>query len=82
MIKIQSSWRSKFSRKYLFEVIYMSYLQMKVLAIIRNALPSHIRPYSFDLLFSKNKLIKDLGDLLSRYEMKYTNLRIRLYFLK
>ena len=50
---------------------------------MRNVLVNHIRPYVFDKLFSKNKLIRDiLGDLLSRYDKRFTYLRIRPYFLK
>ena len=62
-------WRGKLTRKYIYYVIYIGYLQEKFLTIMRNALVNHIRPYVFDALFSKNKLIKEiLGKLLSRYD--------------
>jgi len=65
IIKIQSVWRGKFTRKYIYDVIYISYLQEKFLSIMRNVLVNHVRPLVFDELFSKNKLIKDtMGDLL------------------
>ena len=65
IIKIQSVWRGKFTRKYVYDIIYISYLQEKFLAIMRNVLVNHVRPYVFGELFSKNKLIKDiLGELL------------------
>ena len=83
IIKIQSVWRGKFTRKYVYDIIYISYLQEKFLAIMRNVLVNHIRPYVFGELFSKNKLIKDtLGDLLSKYDKKFTFMRLRPYFLK
>ena len=83
IIKIQSVWRGKFTRKYVYDIIYISYLQEKFLAIMRNVLVNHVRPYVFGELFSKNKLIKDiLGDLLEKYDRKFTLLRLRPYFLR
>ena len=83
IIKIQSVWRGKFTRKYVYDIIYISYLQEKFFAIMRNVLVNHIRPYVFNELFSKNKLIKDtLGDLLSKYDKKFTLIRLKPYFLK
>ena len=83
IIKIQSVWRGKFTRKYIYDVIYISYLQEKFLSIMRNVLVNHVRPLVFDELFSKNKLIKDtMGDLLLNKDRRYTLLRIRPYFLK
>ena len=83
IIKIQSVWRGKFTRKYVYDIIYISYLQEKFLAIMRNVLVNHIRPYVFGELFSKNKLIKDtLGTLLDKNDKKFTLMRLRPYFLK
>ena len=81
--KIQSVWRGKFTRKYVYDIIYISYLQEKFLAIMRNVLVNHVRPYVFSELFSKNKLIKDvLGELLEKYDKRFTLMRIRPYFMK
>ena len=83
IIKIQSVWRGKFTRKYVYDIIYISYLQEKFLAIMRNVLVNHVRPYVFGELFSKNKLIKDmLRELLEKYDRIFTLLRLRPYFLK
>ena len=83
IIKIQSVWRGKFTRKYIYDVIYISYLQEKFLSIMRNVLVNHVRPRVFNELFSKNKLKKDkLRNLLLENDRKYTLLRIRPYFLK
>ena len=83
IIKIQSVWRGKFTRKYVYDIIYISYLQEKFFAIMRNVLVNHVRPYVFNELFSKNKLIKDiLGELLMKYDKRFTILRIRPYFIK
>ena len=83
IIKIQSVWRGKFTRKYIYDVIYISYLQEKFLSIMRNVLVNHVRPRVFDELFSKNKLIKDtLRELLMKHDNKFTLLRIKPYFMK
>ena len=83
IIKIQSVWRGKFTRKYVYDIIYISYLQEKFLAIMRNVLVNHIRPYVFNELFSKNKLIKDtLFNILSKYDDKFTLIRLKPYFMK
>ena len=83
IIKIQSFWRGKFTRKYIYDVIYISYLQEKFLSIMRNVLVNHVRPYVFDELFSKNKLIKDvLGELLLKLDMKNSLIKLQEYFNK
>ena len=83
IIKIQSVWRGKFTRKYIYDVIYISFLQDKFLSIMRNVLVNHVRPIVFNELFSKNKLIKDiLRDLLLKYEEKMDYLRVQSNFLK
>ena len=83
IIKIQSFWRGKFTRKYIYDVIYISYLQEKFLSIMRNVLVNHVRPYVFDELFSKNKLIKTiLGELLMKMDIKNSLIKLQEYFQK
>ena len=83
IIKIQSFWRGKFTRKYIYDVIYISYLQEKFLSIMRNVLVNHIRPYVFNELFSKNKLIKNiLGELLTRLDQKNSLIKLQEYLYK
>ena len=83
IIKIQSVWRGKFIRKYVYDIIYMSYLNQKFLDIINKTLVNHVRPQVWDELFSRKKLIKDiLGNLLESKDKKFTALRIRPYFRK
>ena len=73
IIKNKSAYRGKFSRKYIYDVIYISSLQEKFLSIMRIVLDNHIRPYVFDELFSKNKVIKDiLRELLMKYDERFT----------
>ena len=83
IIKIQSFWRGKFTRKYIYDVIYISYLQEKFLSIMRGVLVNHIRPYVFNELFSKNKLIKNvLGELLTKVDEKNTLIKLQEYLYK
>ena len=83
IIKIQSFWRGKFTRKYIYDVIYISYLQEKFFSIMRKVLVNHIRPYVFGELFSKNKLIKDiLGPLLIKTDERNLFLKLQEYFYK
>ena len=83
IIKIQSFWRGKFTRKYIYDVIYISYLQEKFLSIMRNVLVNHVRPYVFDELFSKNKLIKTiLYILLMKMDIKNSLIKLQEYFQK
>ena len=80
IVKIQSVWRGKFTRKYIYDVIYISYLQEKFLNIMRNVLVNHVRPYVFDELFSKNKLIKNvLSELLIKYHERLKLLTLNDY---
>ena len=83
IIKIQSVWRGKFTRKYIYDVIYISYLHEKFFSIMGHVLVNHVRPIVFDELFSRNRLIKDiLKDLILKYDRRYDLLRLKYYFLK
>ena len=83
IIKIQSAWRGKFFRKYIYEIIFLSFINEKFFEIMRKVLVNNVRPYVFNELFSKNKLIKDtFGGLLTKYDRKFTLLRLKPYFLK
>ena len=83
IIKIQSVWRGKFTRKYVYDIIYISFLQEKFISIMRNVLVKHTRPYVFGKIFSKKLLIKEkLMKLLSDYEEKLKYLKLKEYFLR
>ena len=58
IIKIQSVFRGKFTRKYVYEVIFLSYLHEKFIDIMNKTLVNHIRPKVFDELFPRKKLLK------------------------
>ena len=81
IIKIQSVWRGKFTRKYVYDIIYLSYLHQRFFDIMERTLVNHIRPMVFDDLFSRTKLAKNtLKNLLVKKDTKFTMLRIKPYF--
>ena len=83
IIKIQSVYRGRFTRKYVYDIIFMSYLHQKFLDIINRTLVNHVRPKVWDEFFSRKKLLKEaLGKLLSKNDRRYTALRIRPYFMR
>ena len=83
IVKIQSVWRGKFTRKYVYDIIFMSYLHQKFLDIMSKTLVNHVRPQVWDDLFSRRKLAKEtLSNLLLRKDKRFTALRIRPYFMR
>jgi len=83
IVKIQSFWRGKFTRKYVYDIIYLSYLHQRFFDIMERTLVSHARPLVWDELFSRTKLAKNtLKNLLEKNDKKYTLLRIKPYFHK
>ena len=83
IIKIQSYWRGKFTRKYVYDIIYLSYLHQRFFDIMERTLVNHARPFVWDELFSRTKLAKaTLKRLLEKNDNKYTLLRIKPYFHK
>ena len=83
IVKIQSVWRGKFTRKYVYDIIYLSYLHQRFFDIMEKTLVNHTRPMVWDELFSRAKLAKStMKKLLERNDTKYTLLRIKPYFHK
>ena len=83
IVKIQSAWRGKFTRKYVYDIIYLSYLHQRFFDIMEKTLVNHTRPLVWDELFSRAKIAKaTMKKLLERNDTKYTLLRIKPYFHK
>ena len=83
IVKIQSVWRGKFTRKYVYDIIYLSYLHQRFFDIMEKTLVNHTRPLVWDDLFSRAKIAKaTMKKLLERNDTKYTLLRIKPYFHK
>ena len=53
IIKIQSAFRGKFVRKYMYDLFYLNFLYISFCKKIENALGKHVRPYVWDKLFKK-----------------------------
>ena len=83
IIKIQSVWRGKFTRKYVYDIIFMSYLHQKFIDIMSKTLVNHVRPMVWDEFFSRKKLAKEtLSNLLLRKDKRFSALRLRPYFMR
>ena len=83
IVKIQSVWRGKFTRKYVYDIIFMSYLHQKFIDIMSRTLVRHVRPRVWDDLFSRKKLAKEtLSNLLTKKDKRFSALRLRPYFMR
>ncbi|MGL4948360.1 MAG: hypothetical protein ACRC42_03155, partial [Mycoplasma sp.] len=83
IILIQSVWRGTWLRKYVYEIIYLSFLHQRSCNILSKVLVNHVRPIVFDELFAENKWAKEyFGNLLMERDERYTLLRIKPYFEK
>ena len=83
IIKIQSAFRGKFVRKYMYDLFYLNFLYISFCKKIENVLAKHVRPYVWDKLFSEqeeeetpktSEKEKKLERLLSRDYRKDLNL--------
>ena len=52
IIKIQSAFRGKFVRKYMYDLFYLNFLYISFCKKIENVLQKHIKPYVWDKLFN------------------------------
>ena len=59
IIKIQSYWRGRWLRKYMYDIIYLSMLHQRFCETIEHALVRHVRPMVWDEIFSQTKWRKD-----------------------
>ena len=66
IIKIQSVYRGRFVRKYLYDLLYLNYLYLSFCQKIEKVLKQKIKPYVFDILKNYGKKYTDerLYDLL------------------
>ena len=83
IIKIQSVWRGRWLRKYMYDIIYLSCLHGRFCEIIEKILVSNIRPYVWQKLFGEKKWAKEaLANLLIEKDRKLSLLRARNFFEK
>ena len=55
IIKIQSVFRGRFVRKYMYDLFYLNFLYISFCKKIESVLGNHVRPYVWDKLFGKRK---------------------------
>ena len=55
IIKIQSAFRGKFVRKYMYDLFYLNFLYISFCKKIQDVLAKHIRPYVWDKLFGNKE---------------------------
>ena len=53
IIKIQSVFRGRFVRKYMYDLFYLNFLYISFCKKIENVLSNHVRPYVWDKLFGR-----------------------------
>ena len=83
IILIQSVWRGRWLRKYIYDIIYLSFLHQRFIDILQGVLVRHVRPIVWEQLFAQSKWAKEfLGKLLQEKDPRYTALRIKPYFDK
>ena len=69
IIKIQSVYRGRFVRKYLYDLLYLNYLYLSFCQKIEKVLKQQIKPYVFNILKNYGK------KLVSQEEREYNILR-------
>ena len=60
IIKIQSFWRGRWVRKYMYDILYLSFMYQSFCQIIQKVLVKYIRPYVFDILLGDRKKVEML----------------------
>ena len=71
IVKIQSAFRGKFVRKYMYDLFYLNFLYISFCKKIQDVLSRHVRPYVWDKLFGEREdktpeKTKKLENLVSR----------------
>ena len=83
IIKIQSVWRGRWLRKYIYDIIYLSCLHQRFCEILERNLVNHVRPYVWQKLFGEKKWAKEaLANLLIEKDRRFSILRARTIFDK
>ena len=91
IIKIQSVYRGRFVRKYLYDLLYLNYLYLSFCQKIEKVLKQEIKPYVFNILKNygqKRKVSEDvknfdiLKNLVASKAKKWKILTLRKYFDK
>lgn len=80
IILIQSCWRGKWVRKYIYEIIYLQYLYLRFSDILKGVFHKHVQPVVWEKLFGKNRIARNaIAKLLKNKNERYNALRIKAY---
>ena len=60
IVKIQSFWRGRWVRKYMYDILYLSFMYQSFCQIIQKVLVRHVRPYVFNILTADQRNTKNL----------------------
>ena len=82
IIKIQSFWRGRWVRKYMYDILYLSFMYQSFCQIIQKVLVKYIRPYVFDILLGEYKKNRNILKNLLLKDEHWKILRIKPYFDK
>ena len=80
IIKIQSFWRGRWVRKYMYDILYLSFMYQSFCQIIQKVLVRHVRPYVFNILTADQRNTKNLLKNLILKNNHWLMLRIKPYF--
>ena len=79
IIKIQSFWRGRWVRKYMYDILYLSFMYQSFCQIIQKVLVKHVRPYVLNLLTEDQRNTKNLLKNLILKREQLNLLRIKPY---
>ncbi len=83
IVLIQSVWRGRWLRKYIYDIIYLSFLHQRFCDVMEGTLVRHVRPIVWDQLFAQKKWARaGLEKLLAKNDRKYSLLRAKEYLLR
>ena len=83
IVLIQSVWRGRWLRKYIYDIIYLSFLHQRFCDVMEGTLVRHVRPLVWEQLFAQKKWARaGLEKLLAKNDRKFSLLRAREYLLR
>ena len=88
IIKIQSVYRGRFVRKYLYDLLYLNYLYLSFCQKIEKVLKQQIKPYVFNILKNYGKVSEEVKDynllknIIASKAKKWRIITLRKYFNK
>ena len=82
IIKIQSFWRGRWVRKYMYDILYLSFMYQSFCQIIQKVLVKHVRPLVFQMLRGPLDNQRDILRRLFLKDSRWKMIRIYPYLKK